>query len=80
MSSALSELKLGLARSRRPSAERLGVTMLIGNMAKQLWGYSVNRGGARRDSSTLITYLEEWTGVNVVGAAGRAREAKGKNG
>lgn len=54
-------------------AERLGVTMLIGNMAKQLWGYGVNHGGAKRDSSTLITYLEEWAGVKVVGAAGRER-------
>jgi len=55
-------------------ADRLGVTMLIGNMARQLWGYGVNHGGAKRDSSTLITYLEEWAGVKVVGAAGRERE------
>ena len=54
-------------------ADRLGVTMLMGNMARQLWGYGVNHGGAKRDSSTLITYLEEWAGVKVVGAAGRSR-------
>ena len=54
-------------------AEKLGVTMLLGNMAKQLWGYGVHRGGAKRDSSTLITYLEEWAGVKVVGATGRRR-------
>jgi 3-hydroxyisobutyrate dehydrogenase-like beta-hydroxyacid dehydrogenase len=54
-------------------ADRLGVTMLMGNMARQLWGYGVNHGGAKRDASTLITYLEEWAGVKVVGAAGRGR-------
>jgi 3-hydroxyisobutyrate dehydrogenase-like beta-hydroxyacid dehydrogenase len=52
-------------------AERLGVTMFLGNMAKQLWGYGVNHGGAKRDSSTLITYFEEWAGVQVIGAAAR---------
>lgn len=54
-------------------AERLGVTMLMGNMANQLWGYGVHRGGAKRDSSTLITYLEEWAGVQVAGAVARSR-------
>jgi 3-hydroxyisobutyrate dehydrogenase-like beta-hydroxyacid dehydrogenase len=54
-------------------ADRLGVTMLLGNTAKQMWGYGVNHGGAKRDSSTLITYLEEWAGVKVVGKAGQGR-------
>ncbi len=54
-------------------ADRLGVTMLLGNMARQLWGYGVNHGGAKRDSSTLITCFEEWAGVKVVGKAGRDR-------
>lgn len=54
-------------------ADRLGVTMLLGNMARQLWGYGVNHGGAKRDSSTLITYFEEWAGVKVVGKVGRER-------
>lgn len=58
-------------------AEKLGVTMLLGNMANQLWGYGVHRGGGKRDSSTLITYLEEWAGVKVVGAAGRSRAQPG---
>ncbi len=39
------------------------------NAAKQLWGYGVQRGGAKRDSSALITYLEEWAGVEVKGRA-----------
>jgi 3-hydroxyisobutyrate dehydrogenase-like beta-hydroxyacid dehydrogenase len=55
-------------------AERLGVTMFLGSMAKQLWGYGVNHGGAKRDSSTLITYFEEWAGVQVSGAAARNRK------
>lgn len=54
-------------------ADRLGVTMWLGNTARQLWGYGVNHGGAKRDSSTLITYFEEWAGVKVIGKAGKGR-------
>jgi 3-hydroxyisobutyrate dehydrogenase-like beta-hydroxyacid dehydrogenase len=54
-------------------ADRLGVTMLLGNTARQLWGYGVNHGGAKRDSSTLITHLEKWAGVKVIGKAGKGR-------
>ena len=61
-------------------ADRLGVTMLVGNMANQLWRHGVYRGGAKRDSTTLITYLEEWAGVKVVGAAGREREERENKG
>lgn len=50
-------------------AEKLGVPMLIGNSARQLWAYGAHHGGAKRDSSTLITYLEEWAGVQVIGKA-----------
>lgn len=53
-------------------ADRLGVTMLLGNMARQLWAYGYHHGGAKRDSSSLITYLEDWAGVKVVGKAARA--------
>ncbi len=55
-------------------AERLGVTMFLGNMARQLWGYGVNHGGAKKDSSTLITHFEEWAGVQVIGKAARERK------
>ena len=58
MNAAVTELKLGFVG--------------LGKMGAPIWGYGVNRGGAKRDSSTLITYLEEWAGVKVVGAAGRA--------
>jgi 3-hydroxyisobutyrate dehydrogenase-like beta-hydroxyacid dehydrogenase len=55
-------------------ADRLGVTMFLGNMARQLWGYGVNHGGAKRDSSTLITYFEEWAGVQVIGKAAQDKK------
>jgi 3-hydroxyisobutyrate dehydrogenase-like beta-hydroxyacid dehydrogenase len=55
-------------------AERLGVTMFLGSMARQLWGYGVNHGGGKRDSSTLITHFEEWAGVQVIGKAARERK------
>ena len=54
-------------------AERLGVSMFLGNMARQLWGYGVNHGGAKQDSSTLITHFEQWAGVEVIGKAARKR-------
>ncbi len=54
-------------------ADRLGVTMLLGNMARQMWAYGVNHGGGKNDSSSLITYLEAWAGVKVVGKAGKGR-------
>lgn len=53
-------------------AERLGVTMLPGNMARQLWSHGYHRGGAKRDSSSLIQVFEEWAGVQVAGKAARA--------
>jgi hypothetical protein len=59
-------------------AEKLGLTMLVGNSARTLWGYGVNHGGAKRDSSTLITYLEDWAGVKVVGKAARGKSAAKK--
>lgn len=58
-------------------AEKLGVTMLIGNTAKQLWAYGAHHGGAKRDSSTLITFLENWAGVKVIGKAAASRYKRG---
>ena len=56
-------------------AEKLGVTMLLGNMASQLWSHGYHQGGAKKDSSTLITHFERWAGVEVVGrAAARGAE------
>ena len=54
-------------------AEKLGVTMLLGNMARQLWAYGYHHGGAKKDSSTLITHFEDWAGVKVIGKAARSR-------
>lgn len=50
-------------------AEKLGVTMLLGNMACQLWSHGYHQGGAKKDSSTLIKHFEQWAGVEVVGRA-----------
>ena len=44
-------------------AERLELTMLLGNMARQLWSHGYHHGGAKRDSSTLTNLFEEWAGV-----------------
>jgi len=57
-------------------AEKLGVTMLLGNMASQLWSHGYHQGGAKMDSSTLITHFENWAGVKV---AGRAAAEKRKS-
>ena len=64
--------ELGFIGLRMAEAEKLGVTMLIGNMARQLWSYGVHHGGAKKDSSTLITYLEAWAGAKVKGKGARS--------
>ncbi len=58
-------------------AERLGVTMLLGNMARQLWSHGYHHGGAKRDSSSLIQVFEGWAGVEVAGKAARAGKPAG---
>lgn len=55
-------------------AERLGVTMLIGNMARQIWSHGYHQGMGKRDSSTLITVFEQWAGVQVAGKAAAKKE------
>jgi 3-hydroxyisobutyrate dehydrogenase-like beta-hydroxyacid dehydrogenase len=48
-------------------AEFYGVPMFLGNMAKQIWGYAVSRGGGKKDNMEIIKYIEEWVGVEVKG-------------
>ncbi len=55
-------------------AEKLGVTMLIGNMTSQLWSHGYHQGGAKKDSSTLINHFEAWAGVKVVGRAAAGKK------
>ena len=46
-------------------AEELGVPMWIAQSVRQVWKYAVSQGGADRDGTALITYLEPWAGVEV---------------
>lgn len=48
-------------------AEDREVPMWIGNAVKQLWGYAMSQGAAKEDMTTLVKYLERWTGVEVRG-------------
>ena len=58
-------------------AEELGVPMWIARSVQQVWMYAVSQGGADRDGTALITYLEPWAGVEVRsrGQAAQARPA-----
>ncbi|CAM4133530.1 Oxidoreductase [Bordetella tumbae] len=46
-------------------AEHLNVPVWIARPVQQLWRYAVSQGGAERDGSALITYLEAWAGIEV---------------
>ncbi len=51
--------------------QAMGLPMIVGSAAKQLWDFAYNQGGAKRDMTTLITYIEPWAGVEVRGKAAR---------
>jgi len=46
-------------------SEELGVPMWIGQQVRQVWNFAVSQGGADRDGTSLITYLEPLAGVEV---------------
>lgn len=48
-------------------AEKLAVPLWVARQVQQLWRYAASQGGAERDGSSLITYLEPWAGVEVRG-------------
>ncbi len=48
-------------------AEELGVPTWVANNAAALWQYAASQGGAKRDYTTLIQYLEKWAGIEVKG-------------
>ncbi|MGO4329050.1 NAD-binding protein [Cupriavidus sp. 2TAF22] len=50
-------------------AGNFGVPTWVSRSVQQLWRYAVSQGGAERDGTALITYLEPWAGVTVKGAA-----------
>ena len=51
--------------------QAMGLPMIVGSAAKQLWEFAYNQGGGKRDMTTLITYIEPWAGVEVRGKAAR---------
>lgn len=46
-------------------SEELGVPMWIGQSVRQIWNYAASQGGADKDGTSLITFLEPWAGVTV---------------
>ncbi|WP_277188958.1 NAD-binding protein [Caballeronia sp. BR00000012568055] len=46
-------------------AQNRGVPMWVAQTVQQLWKYAAMQGGADRDGTSLITYLEPWSGVEV---------------
>jgi 2-hydroxy-3-oxopropionate reductase len=56
----------------------LGLPMLVGSAAHQLFEFAYARGGARRDMTSLITYIEPWAGVKVKGRSARAAPQKSR--
>ncbi|AZG08281.1 hypothetical protein EGT29_10500 [Pigmentiphaga sp. H8] len=53
--------------------EELGVPAWIARRVQQIWGFAASQGGAERDGTSLITYLEPWAGIEVEG--GRPAQA-----
>lgn len=48
-------------------AEKLSVPVWVARSVQQVWRYAASQGGADRDGSSLITYLEPWAKVEVRG-------------
>ena len=53
--------------------QALGLPMLVGSAARQLWQFAYAQGGGKRDMTALITYIEPWAGVQVKGRAAKRR-------
>lgn len=53
--------------------QALGVPMWLGSAARQLWQFAYSQGGAKRDMTSLITYIESWAGVQVRSRSTRKR-------
>jgi 2-hydroxy-3-oxopropionate reductase len=51
--------------------QALGLPMLVGSAARQLWQFAYAQGGGKRDMTALITYIEPWAGVQVRGKAAK---------
>jgi 3-hydroxyisobutyrate dehydrogenase-like beta-hydroxyacid dehydrogenase len=46
-------------------AQNRGVPMWVAQTVQQLWKFAAMQGGYDRDGTSLITYLEPWSGVEV---------------
>jgi 2-hydroxy-3-oxopropionate reductase len=55
--------------------QAMGLPMIVGSAARQLWQFAYNQGGAKRDMTALVTYIEPWAGVEVRGKAARKKHA-----
>ena len=55
--------------------QALGLPMIVGSAARQLWQFAYNQGGGKRDMTALVTYLEPWAGMEVRGKAARQKRA-----
>jgi 2-hydroxy-3-oxopropionate reductase len=53
--------------------QALGLPMLVGSAARQLWQFAYAQGGGKRDMTALITYIEPWAGVLVKGRAAKRK-------
>lgn len=53
--------------------QALGLPMLVGSAARQLWQFAYAQGGGKRDLTALITYIEPWAGVQVRGKAAKRK-------
>lgn len=58
--------------------QALGLPMIVGNAARQLWQFAYNQGGGKRDMTELVTYLEPWAGVEVRGKAARKSKPRAR--
>jgi len=53
--------------------QAMGLPMIVGGAARQLWQFAYNQGGAKRDMTALVTYIEPWAGVEVRGKAAKRK-------
>jgi len=53
--------------------QAMGLPMLVGSAARQLWQFAYAQGGGKRDMTALITYIEPWAGVQVKGKKARKK-------
>ena len=59
------ELMLKDIRLCAEEGEAAGVPMFVTNAARQLWSLAVAQGAGKEDISTMIRYLEQWTGTEI---------------